>query len=141
VVLVGPATSSRDQDRVSSAVLAITRTQETTEMLALVSVPEAERQPADCPTCAKRERHRANAAQHFALFEAEFGTAGVSKRQLRAVFALHADKQLVEAVLVGAWYRRLPAWRLREITKSLNPRRCSRRSRCWIHNHSTTEVR
>jgi hypothetical protein len=102
--------------------------------MTLVAFPASERQPAACPSCAKRQDYRANAARHFALFESEFGTAGVSRRQLRAVFALHADKQLVEALLVCAWYRRLPAWRLREITKSLNPRRCPNGTRCWLHN-------
>ena len=102
--------------------------------MALVAFPVPERQPAACPTCVKRQQYRANAAQHFAIFEAEFGTAGVSRRQLRAVFALHADKQLVESLLVCAWYRRLPAWRLRAITKSFNPRRCPNGKRCWLHH-------
>jgi hypothetical protein len=103
-------------------------------MLALVSEPIPERQPAVCPACARREAYRAHAAVHFEIFEARFGTAGVTRTQLRVLFPMHADKQLVESLVLLAWHTRLPAWRLRAITKSLNPRRCpSKDVNCWIH--------
>jgi hypothetical protein len=103
-------------------------------MLAFVPALEAERQPSECPACAKRQQHRANAARNFATFEARFGTSGVSRRQLRAVFAAHADPQLVEALLILAWNCHWSAQRIREVTKSLNLKRCaSGATRCWLH--------
>jgi hypothetical protein len=102
--------------------------------MALVAFPVPERQPAACPTCAKRQQYRANAAQHFAIFEAEFGTAGVSRRLLLVVFALHADKQLVESLLICAWYRTCRPGVSGRSRKSFNPRRCPNGKRCWLHH-------
>src|SRR5262249_27323084 len=54
-----------------------------------------------------RARYRAQADANAAAFEAEFATAGVSRRALLAVYCLHRDRRLVEAVLALAWHGRL----------------------------------
>jgi hypothetical protein len=108
--------------------------------MVLVALPVPERQPgAACPACAKREQYRAHAAERFMRFETRFATRGVSRAHLRAAFAAHADPKLVESLLTFAWYAKVPAWRLRQITHSFTPRRCSRKTaRCWLHAAPST---